>query len=448
VLPEAEAPDCDTSVLSAAVLRGAEHTKRAFKAPAAVSRNGIVEYDLDCGAKLHVLPRRDVPVVALRGAFLGGLLAETPATSGVTAFLTSMWLRGTRDHSAAGFASAVEKRAAEIDSFSGRSSFGLTLEVPSAELTPSLDLYAQVLLEPAFDPGEFERERQDTLAAIERRQDRLAQLAFMAFGEEHFRSHPYRMPALGSTEAVTHFDVDLVAAHHAKLTVGDNLVLAVAGDVDPDEIALALSTRLADLPRGPFEMPSPPLEDVPDEIRRVEVFKDRSQAHLVIGFRGITVSDEDRYALDVLCQLLAGQGGRLFLELRDKQGLAYTVNAMSVEGLAPGYFTVYIATSPDRLEEARSGMLDELKRLIDGPADTQEVDRARQHLSGTFAIDRQRNSAHAGLMALNGRYGLGADVASEYPARVMEVGAEDVLRVAQRLIKLDAYTEAVVRPKG
>jgi zinc protease len=448
VLPEAEAPDCDAAVLTGAVMRGAEHTQRAFTSPSPVSRAGIVEYDLDCGAKLHVLPRREVPVVAVRGAFLGGLLAETLETSGLTAFLTSMWLRGTRDHSAAGFAAAVEKRAAEIDSFSGRSSFGLTLEVPSAELMPSLDLFSQVLLEPAFDPSEFERERQDTLAAIERRQDRLGQLAFLAFGEEHFRSHPYRMPTLGSAEAVAAFDIDSVAAHHARLAVGDNLVIAVAGDVDPDEIALALSTRLADLQSGPFEMPSPPLEDAPSEIRRTELFKDRSQAHLVIGFRGITVADEDRYALDVLCQLLAGQGGRLFLELRDKQGLAYSVSAMSVEGLAPGFFTVYIATSPDRLEEARSGMLEELKRLLDGPANAQEIGRAREHLAGTFAIDRQRNSAHAGLMALNSRYGLGADAASQYPGRVMEVTAEDVLRLARRIIKLDAYTEAVVRPKG
>ena len=106
-----------------------------------------------------------MPVVALRAAFMGGLLAEDADSSGLTAFLASMWLRGTRSHSAAGFAAAVEERAAEIDTYSGRSSFGLTLEVPSAELAPALDLACEILLEPAFDASELERERQETLAA-------------------------------------------------------------------------------------------------------------------------------------------------------------------------------------------------------------------------------------------------------------------------------------------
>jgi zinc protease len=153
-----------------------------------------------------VLPRRDVPVVAARAAFLGGLLAEDESTSGLTAFLTSMWLRGTRSHSAAGFAAAVEGLAAEIDAYSGRSSFGLTLEAPSASLDPALDLFTEVLVEPAFDGEEIEREREETLAAIARRGDRLAQQTFLLFAQQQFRHHPYRMPTLGSAAVIGGLD--------------------------------------------------------------------------------------------------------------------------------------------------------------------------------------------------------------------------------------------------
>jgi zinc protease len=166
----------------------------------------------------------------------------------------------------------------------------------------------------------------------------------------------------------------------------------------------------------------------------------------VVGFRGGAVDDDDRFALEVIAQLLAGQGGRLFLELRDKQGLAYSVSASSVEGVAPGYFVTYIATAPERLEQARSGLLEELERLLSGPPAAAELDRARRYLTGNFVIDQQRDAAHAAQIALGDLYGLGPNSGDAYVARIESVSAEDVLRVARRIVRLDAYTEAVVRP--
>ena len=104
-----------------------------------------------------------------------------------------MWLRGTRGRSAADFARAAESLAVEVDAFTGRSSLGATFEAPSDQLDPALDLMTEMLLEPALAEDEIERERRETLAAIERRADRLAQRAFMLFTQTHFRHHPYRM---------------------------------------------------------------------------------------------------------------------------------------------------------------------------------------------------------------------------------------------------------------
>jgi zinc protease len=410
------------------------------------SSSELHSYRLPNGAQLHVRPRRGVPVVAARAAFLGGTLAEETANAGITSFTTSMWLRGTRSHSAADLARVTENLAAEIDGFSGRNSLGATLEAPIEALDPTLELFAELLLEPAFDPEEFERERKDTLAAIERREDHLAQLAFLLFVETHFKSHPYRQPMLGHVDSVSQFTPDAVRAHHARLIRGENLAIAVAGDVDPDTTAVRFSAALAGIEGGAFEAPGPPLEAAPGEIRIGELHKDRAQAHLVIGFRGLTVADDDRFALEVIAQLLAGQGGRLFLELRDRRSLAYAVSANNTEGIAPGYFTVYIATAPDKLDEARTGMLEELERLLQGPPADADLERARRYLIGNHAIDQQRNAAHAAQTSLNALYGLGPDADLAYPEQVAAVGSETVLRVAQRIIDLDAYTLAVVKP--
>jgi zinc protease len=446
LLPAGENGAADAASVQRAVARGVERAARAAALPAVRSRDSeLVSYALPGGAQLHVVPRRSVPVFAARAALRGGLLAEDATTSGITAFLASMWLRGTESHSAADFARAVESRAADIDVFAGRSSFGLTVEAPTAALDPAFDLFTEVLVEPAFDAAELERERAETLAAIERREDRLGQRAFQLFAEHLFREHPYRLPMLGTADVIGALDRDAVLAHHERLVRTQNLVIAVSGDVDPDAVAHGFAARLAALDGGEFAPPAPPLEDPPREIRRAELIKDRAQAHLVIGFRGVSVSDEDRFVLEVISQLLAGQSGRLFLELRDKQGLAYSVTATSVEGLAPGYFAVYIATAPEKLAAARAGLLAELRRLLDGPPGAAELEAARRHLVGNFEIDRQRNAVHAAQASLHALYGLGAGASRVYPERIRSVSGEDVLRVARRIVDLDAYTEAVVR---
>ncbi len=426
---------------------GSGRIQRAFSVPRRRHEAGEAHaYTLANQARLYLVPRHDVPVVAARAAFLGGQLAEDAGSAGLTSFLACMWLRGTEQRSAADFARATEGLAAEIDGFAGRSSLGLTLESTRESFAPAFDLFAETLLEPAFAESELERERSETLAAIERREDRLAHRAYQLFAEAHYRSHPYRLPVLGSAETVSGFDAARLRAHHQRLVRGRNLVIAIAGDLDPDDAAARVSARLAALDGADFEPPLPPEEDAPREIRRALLHKQRAQSHLVIGFRGLRVSDPDRFALELVTQLLSGQGGRLFLELRDRRSLAYSVVATNLEGVAPGTFTVYIATAPEKREEAEARLLEQLDELVQRAPAREELSRAQRFLVGNFAIDRQRNAVHAAHVALDALYGLGADAGERYPEAILAVTPEDVLRVARRVIQLDAYTLAAITP--
>ena len=458
LLPEAEAAALDDASLRAAIADGCEGTRTRFTPPRRLpgtpgksnsSGTDIFSYPLTGGATLHVMPNDEVPVVAARAAFLGGLLSETESTAGITSFATSMWMRGTRSRSTADYARAVENLAAEIDCYSGRSSLGMTLECTTDKLYPVLDLFAEALLEPAFDPTELDRERRDVLASIDRRADRLAQRCFQLFQRTLFERHPYRLPVAGLRESVEAFDVDAIRAHLDQLVRADNLVVAVAGDVDPDAIAQALSVRLSGLPTGgelDLARCWPEHEKAPSEARIVSEHADRSQAHLVLGFQGLALDDPDRFALELLAQILSGQSGRLFLELRDRQGLAYSVSAMNVEGLAPGFFCIYIATAPEKVDQARSGIETELERLLQEPVTTDELEKATRYLSGSHAIDRQRAAARAASLALDGRYGLGTDAALRYADDIAAVTSEDLSRVARRVMRLDARVEALICP--
>jgi zinc protease len=443
--PPGDAPLTEKQVRDA-VERGARRASRSLAARGTQRTERIWSFELGCGAQLHVAPRHDVPVVAVRGALRGGVLSETAATSGIGQFATETWLRGTRARSAADLARSIEALAADIDGFSGRNSLGLTLDVTSDRLDRALDLYAEVLRSPAFDPGEIERQRRETLAAIRRREDRLGSRTFDLFQAALYGEHPYGMPVIGSERAVAGIDRPALLEHHARLVHGPNLVLAVAGDVDPERVAEGLSRRLAELPNEGTLPPEPPTAERPSEPRHVEAHKPREQAHLVVGFAGLTLFDPDRYALEVISQLLAGQGGRLFLELRDRRSLAYSVSAMNVEGIAPGFFATYIATSPERLEEAKTGMFDELARLLDAPPEAEALERARRYLVGSHVIEEQRSGSRALHVALDALYGLGPDASAGYPEAIRSVDAEDVLRVARRVLDPSTVVTATIRP--
>jgi len=447
VLPEADEPGLAAAALGDAAAAGAAAARRCFaRPPLRELRSDVSSYALDNGARLLVVPRREVPVVALRAALLGGLLAETPESAGIGTFLASMWLRGTRGRSAADVAREIEGLAADLDGFSGRSSTGLTLEVTSDRLRPSLDLLAEALLEPSFAPEEIDKERDETLAALERREDQLGARVFDLFAETHYRRHPYGLPIAGTRSAVKAITREALLAHHARVVDPRHLVVALVGDVDPDEAAAELGRRLGGL-RAPEGAPwsAPPVEAEPAEPREAELRKDRAQAHLVIGFRGLAVADPDRETLEVLTQVLSGQGGRLFLELRDRRSLAYSVSALNVEGLAPGFLAVYIATAPDKLAEARRGLMEQLEELLAAAPGEAELDRARRYLIGNFAIDQQRAAVRASHVSLDALYGLAPDADRHYAERVRAVSRDDVLRVARRIIRPATATTALIR---
>jgi zinc protease len=398
------------------------------------------------GLDLHVLRRPEVPVVAVRLAGLGGLLCENESNSGLTRFLAAMWTRGTRTHSAAAFARQSEGLAAEIDGFSGRNSIGLTLDCLTETLEPAFELFSEALLEPRLDAEEIERERRESLAALERRHDHLGQQAFQLFARTEFEQHPYRLTVLGEPESVRGFTAEDLVGHANRLVTAERAAIAVVGDVDPEVVGRLVESRLGSMPTGTGDFEFPVEEPRGGGIRSSELIMDRAQAHLVIGFRGITLSDPDRYALELIAQILAGQGGRLFLDLRDRQSLAYTVSASNVEGLAPGYFTIYIATAPEKVERARAGIFEEIDRLVSQAPSVEELQHAIRFGTGTFAIGSQRSHARAAHLALDSIYGLGPDHTETYPEALAGVTPEDVLRVARRIFRLDSYSECAVHP--
>ena len=165
-----------------------------------------------------------------------------------------------------------------------------------------------------------------------------------------------------------------------------------------------------------------------------------------MGFLGSTLKHRDRFGLDVMNAVLSGQGGRLFLELRDRQSLAYTVSTQIYDGMERGYISVYMGTDPEKLDVAIEGIRKELERLINQPITRQELERAKRYLIGTYALDMQRNSTIGAMMAYDEIYGLGYDDHLKYAQGIDKVGIDEVQHLAKKYLRLDRSVTSIVRP--
>jgi len=328
----------------------------------------------------------------------------------------------------------------------GRNSLSVRGEFLSRHFAPAFDLFAECVNAPTFPEQELDRERKLLLQDIATRDDKPSSVAFELFVRALFRVHPYRLSILGEAASVEPLTAEHLRDYHRKHMDPSQLTLAVVGDVKVDQVLAAAEKHFGRTREGAAPEPQLPQENPREPSASVKKTLAKQQTHIVLGFIGLTIRDPRRRTQELLSTVLSGQGGRLFVELRDKRSMAYSVTGVAVEGLDPGFFSVYIATSPEKADQAVEGIKAELKRIREEPITALELERAQQHLIGTHAIGLQRNSSRAALLGLDYVYGMGDENFSHYAQQVMAVTREKVQQLAQALIDFDRCTTAVVGP--
>lgn len=409
-------------------------------------RNAQVSFTrLDNGVRLLVKEHHGVPVVALQGVMLGGLLFEDEHNTGINNMLAGLLTRGSERFSRLELTEAVESLAGSLRGFSGRNSLGLSGSfLTSPRVDNTLDLFLDTLLHPAFPVDEVEKRRRELLVALKNREDDLAQIAFDLFYETVFTTHPYRFSLLGSEETVREMQQEQLLAYYRRLLDPERLVVSVVGDVDTDHVIAHLEGALALLSPVATKPTLPPVDPRPSSKRQRHKSLEKQQAHIVLGFQGVTLTNPDRYVLKVLEAILSRQGGRLFYELREQRALAYSVTAFGVEGLAPGVVGVYVGTDPSKVQEATTAARAELTRLREELVNPAELEQAQKYLTGSFEISLQSNSAQSEEMGFNELYGLGYEHGARYLAAINAVTVEDIRRVARTYFEDNTDTLVIV----
>ncbi|HEX9665319.1 MAG TPA: pitrilysin family protein [Thermodesulfobacteriota bacterium] len=404
---------------------------------------------LNNGMTVLVKENHSVPLFAARAVFLGGVRYEDENTNGVSNFVSETLTRGTQSRSAEDIARGIESIAGEVSGFSGRNSFGVTVEALSRYFAQATDIFADVIMNPSFSPVEIERARRDISSKINREQDDLVRTTINYFLSTLYTVHPYRFNVLGTPETINRINREDLVSFYEKYAHPENMVVAIVGDVNEKEVIREVEKHFGKMKKGQLLAPDIKPEAPPLDIRtKIVDQKDKAQTHMIMGFHAPSLGDPDEYPIEVLNAVLSGQGGRLFTELRDKKSLAYTVTSFLTAGLEPGFFGVYIGSAPEKQDDAIAGIKEQLARVLKEGITEDELKRAQNYLVGNFEIGLQQNSSQAGKMAFDEIYGVGWDEYKKYPEQIFSVTREDVKRVANKYIDLDKYTLAIVKSEG
>jgi zinc protease len=373
---------------------------------------------------------------------------EPKGKDGVAGLTAGMLVKGTSHRTAREISEAVENMGADLSGYSGRNSFGLQGKFLQRDFEKGFRLFADSILDPTFPAEELEKKRIETLGALKQQKDQLTQATFLLFLEAHYGDHPYGRNPLGTENSVRGMTPSDLKEYYERWADPRNMVIAISGDIGAEEALAAVRKAFAEMPPRPgYEalgaIPVPPHEAV----RKVEELRDKQQAHFVIGYPGARFTDPDRYALDVLGSALAGMGGRLFVNLRDKKSLAYSVTSFSSEQVDPGFFAFYMGTSAEKLDGAIADTLVEISDVKKSGVTQEEFDRAKRWMIGTYEIGLQSNGSYADKMVYNELYGTGYEETFAAPEKIAAVSLSDVNRLAASVLDPDAYTMAVLRGK-
>lgn len=386
-----------------------------------------------------------LPIVAVRILFPGGSREELPGQLGLGNLYQRLWTSGTKSYSSLHIAHTLESLGASVSSFCGKHTMGLSIEFLSKQWPLVKPLLTEVLLEPTFPKNELETEKQLLLRDILSERDSPGNVCHINFVKALYGDHPYGRSSLGKKEDVEKVTQEDLLKFYKQFIHQGNVVISSVGNFDPELWEEELATLIEQLPKSgatPKKVLAVP--DIQEMKIEIATKQPLFQSHLLIGFLSSSFKDSERYALKVLSSALSGQGGRLFLELRDKQSLAYTVAPMNSDTPERGMFGFYIGCSPEKLTTSITGIRKEIDKILEKPIGAKELSRAKEYWVGRFELDMQRYGAQAMLFGLDEVYGLGYDHFMRVPEIIKSITAEQVRNAARKFLTIDKAVFSIV----
>jgi len=398
------------------------------------------------GLRLITAPMPQARSVAISLYVGAGSRYEKREAAGVSHFVEHLCFKGTAKRPTAQLISeAIDGVGGILNAATDREYTVFYAKVARPHLDVALDVLCDLVQTPLFDATELEKERKVVLEELAAVADSPGQQADLLLDELLWPAQPLGWDIAGTKESIEGLTRDVVVDYVRRQYVPNNMVIAVAGNVSEDEVAALLAPTLGAAVAGVPDAWSPAQNGVQAPGCALR-FKRTEQTHIALGLHGLPLDHPDRYALDLLSVLFGeSMSSRLFLELRERQGLCYDVHSYVTHFLDAGSFGVYAAVDPANGHKAVGALMLELRRLTEGIPEG-ELHKAKELAKGRMLLRLEDTRAVSGW--LGGQEILTGEILSpeEVVARLEAVTPADLTRVIAGLLRRDALKLAVVGP--
>ncbi len=379
------------------------------------------------------------------GVWVGaGSRFEQPEEAGVSHFIEHLLFKGTERRTAKQIAEEMDVLGGSLNAFTSKEHTCYYTKVLDEHLDRALDLLTDMVLHSVFDPGELEKEQGVILEEIKMYEDTPDELVHDLLAEQAWAGHPLGRVIIGTADTVSGLDRARVLDYFGRYYRAGNTVVAVAGNVQADQVVEAVGRAFAGLALGPVRLEGTPALVVTGRDLRD---KDTEQAHVCLGLPGVPQDHDDMYPLYVLNAVLGGgSSSRLFQTIREERGLAYSVYSYLSSYHDSGLLTVYAGSSPEAAPEVLELVLQELAALTRGEVTAAEVDRAKEQMKGQLMLSLESTSSR---MTRLGRSLLSrgrVQTVDEVLARLSTVSLQDVQGLSERLFQNRGMALAAVGP--
>jgi predicted Zn-dependent peptidase len=405
----------------------------------------VVREVMDNGLRLITESMPQVRSVTIGVWLTLGSRHESDAQGGIAHFVEHMLFKGTDTRSAEDIAQAIDSIGGQLDAFTAKEYAGYYIKVLDEHLPLAVELLSDIVMRPAFVEEEVGREKKVILEEIKMVEDTPDDLVHELFTQHFWEGHPLGRPILGSKETVEAFTGGSLRDYFRGAYVAPNMIVSAAGNLEhahvKDIVAEAFGSLAA---RGEPVAQRPPTVK-PSVLLRT---KELEQSHICLGTNSYQQNHDDRYVSYILNSVLGGSmSSRLFQNVREKRGLAYSVFSGMSAYRDAGNMTIYAGCAADAVEEVIDLSVEELRGLKRTPVPEDELKRAKDHLKGSLMLSLENTASRMSHLARQEIYFDRHFSLDETLAGVQRVSADDIQRVARDLLSNGSLAVTVLGPK-
>jgi zinc protease len=411
---------------------------------------GLIEkYRMENGLTVVIRENHSSPVVAVQVWVKAGSTTEPDERAGMSHILEHMAFKGTGKRGPGQIAREVEALGGEINAYTSFDQTVYHITISGRYLENALDILADTLGDSVFDKEELERELEVILEELRMNEDDPGRVVWKALFREAFRVHPYGRPVIGYADTIAKTTRDDLVSYFRKYYYPGNMVLVIAGDVDPAKARPMIKKAFLPL-KGHAPPPAGTPAEPPQEGIRVKIQeRDAGRAYIELGFPGPSMRDEDVFAWDLLSSILGeGQTSRLYHEVKDKRGLVDAVSSGSYTPKDPGLLMVGATGSAKKAPEALRQILVQVFGMAASRPEGSELARAKTRTESVFVYSLESQGSLAGHIG-SFEVTLGdAAFETKYLQKIRGVTAADIERVAKKYLKPERLNASFVLPRG